>query len=326
MRTAFSPNIKERADCSTAIFDAQGQVVALAQRVPIHLGSMVGAVYEMLKRYPLNDILPGDQFVANDPYNGGGTHLPDINIIAPVFIGRKIVAFVANIAHHADVGGMVPGSEAAVCKSIYQEGLRFRRCASCAKENESRRGRHHLAQFAHARRAQGDLNAQFAATTSALKRAAVVRALRRAETAATIAATSIHGKTFSRGDQPTARGPYEAEDFLDGNTEDVRCRIRLAMTVGRGRIDFDFAGSDKQLERAQHSISRAARDRLHGRQEPARSGSAGQRRLLPHAQISQRRGNCSVDCGAAGGNRLPLDFRERAGRCDRQCAVAGDAA
>ena len=125
MRTAFSPNIKERADCSTAIFDAQGEVIALAQRVPIHLGSMVGAVAEILKRFPAKDIRPGDMFAANDPYNGGGTHLPDINVIAPVFIGKKIVAFVANIAHHADVGGMVPGSEAAVCKSIYQEGVRI---------------------------------------------------------------------------------------------------------------------------------------------------------------------------------------------------------
>jgi N-methylhydantoinase B len=124
-RTAFSPNIKERADCSTAIFDRAGQVVALAQRVPIHLGSMVGAVDEILKRYPESEIRRGDMFIANDPYNGGGTHLPDINVIAPVFIGRRIVAYVANIAHHADVGGMVPGSEAAVCQSIYQEGLRI---------------------------------------------------------------------------------------------------------------------------------------------------------------------------------------------------------
>ena len=115
-RTAFSPNIKERADCSTAVFDRQGQVVALAQRVPIHLGSMVGAVDEILRRYPESEIRPGDMFVANDPYNGGGTHLPDINVIAPVFVGKSIVAYVANIAHHADVGGMVPGSEAAVCQ------------------------------------------------------------------------------------------------------------------------------------------------------------------------------------------------------------------
>src|SRR5687768_17108099 len=124
-RTAFSPNIKERADCSTAIFDRAGQVIALAQRVPIHLGSMVGAIDEILKRYPEAEIKPGDMFIANDPYNGGGTHLPDINVIAPVFIGKRIVAYVANIAHHADVGGMVPGSEAAVCQSIYQEGIRI---------------------------------------------------------------------------------------------------------------------------------------------------------------------------------------------------------
>src|SRR5512143_2108718 len=99
-RTAFSPNIKERADCSTAVFDAKGEVIALAQRVPIHLGSMVGAVAEILKRYPAAGIEPG-------------------------FVGKRIVAHVANIAHHADVGGMVPGSEAAVCKSIYQEGIRI---------------------------------------------------------------------------------------------------------------------------------------------------------------------------------------------------------
>ena len=115
MRTAFSPNIKERADCSTAIFDRHGEVTALAQRIPMHLGSMVGAVAEIRKRYQLAEIRPGDMFMANDPYNGGGTHLPDITVIAPVFVDERIVAFVANIAHHADVGGMVPGSEAANC-------------------------------------------------------------------------------------------------------------------------------------------------------------------------------------------------------------------
>src|SRR4051794_15356428 len=122
MRTAFSPNIKERADCSTAIFDAQGQVIALAQRVPIHLGSMVGAVDEILKRYPLAEIKPGDQFVANDPYNGGGTHLPDINIIAPVFIGRENGELVVHIAPHADIPSMVPGAETGAGKRNVQEG------------------------------------------------------------------------------------------------------------------------------------------------------------------------------------------------------------
>ncbi|MBI3513034.1 MAG: hydantoinase B/oxoprolinase family protein, partial [Proteobacteria bacterium] len=124
-RTAFSPNIKERADCSSAIFDAAGNVIAQAHRVPIHLGSMIGTVALLLKRFPAAEIAPGDMFIANDPYNGGGTHLPDINVVAPVFQHGRIVAFVANIAHHADVGGMVPGSEAAICKTIFQEGLRL---------------------------------------------------------------------------------------------------------------------------------------------------------------------------------------------------------
>ena len=125
IRAAFSPNIKERADCSSAIFDAEGRVIAQAHRVPIHLGSMIGAVGAVRARFDRDDIRPGDMFVVNDPYCGGGSHLPDINVIAPVFRGGEIVAYVANIAHHADVGGMVPGSEAAVCRSIFQEGLRL---------------------------------------------------------------------------------------------------------------------------------------------------------------------------------------------------------
>ncbi len=125
IRTAFSPNIKERADCSSAVFDKDGQVVAQAHRVPIHLGSMIGAIDELKQRFGSADIRPGDMFIANDPYSGGGSHLPDINVIAPVFWRDDIVAYVANIAHHADVGGMLPGSEAAVCKTIFQEGLRL---------------------------------------------------------------------------------------------------------------------------------------------------------------------------------------------------------
>src|SRR5690606_31890109 len=89
------------------------------------LGSMVGVVEAVLAQYPKEQIRPGDMFLANDPYSGGGSHLPDITAIAPVFFENDIVAYVACIAHHADVGGMVPGSEAAVCSSIFQEGLRI---------------------------------------------------------------------------------------------------------------------------------------------------------------------------------------------------------
>lgn len=260
MRTAFSPNIKERADCSTAIFDRAGEVIALAQRVPIHLGSMVGAVAEILKRYPESEIQPGDMFLANDPYNGGGTHLPDINVIAPVFIGKRIVAYVANIAHHADVGGMVPGSEAAVCSSIYQEGIRIPpvRIMLAGKLNRDVFDIILLNSRTPDERV-GDLNAQFAANTVGAR--SVVALFDRyglAETEATIAAyLDFTEKRFRAAIDTLPAGRYEAEDYLDGNDDDSVAKIRLALTVGRGKLHFDFAGSDAQLNCARNIPYRA---------------------------------------------------------------------
>ncbi|MBI4204033.1 MAG: hydantoinase B/oxoprolinase family protein [Betaproteobacteria bacterium] len=259
-RTAFSPNIKERADCSTAIFDAAGEVIALAQRVPIHLGSMVGAVDEMLKRFPMKEIVAGDMFVANDPYNGGGTHLPDITIIAPVFMGRRIVAFVANIAHHADVGGMVPGSEAAVCKSIYQEGVRIPpvRIMRAGKVNRDVFDVILLNSRTPDERA-GDLQAQFAANTVGAR--SVLQLFERygvKETERAIAGyLDFTERRFRAAIERLPPGRYSAEDFLDGNHEGEVCRIRLTLTVGKGRIDFDFTGSDPQLESARNIPYRA---------------------------------------------------------------------
>lgn len=125
VRTSYSTNIKERKDSSTAIFNAKGETIAQAAAIPVHLGSMLGICKEILNKYPLEDIHPGDMFVANDPYNGGGTHLPDITIAQPVFRDGKIQAFVANIAHHSDIGGRVAGSSSGDCTSIFQEGLRI---------------------------------------------------------------------------------------------------------------------------------------------------------------------------------------------------------
>jgi N-methylhydantoinase B len=102
IKSAYSTNIKERQDCSTAIFDAHGEVIAQAEHIPMHLGSLLGVVREILARYPLEALAQGDVFIANDPYTGGGTHLPDINLVSPVFAGGALFGFVANIAHHAD--------------------------------------------------------------------------------------------------------------------------------------------------------------------------------------------------------------------------------
>jgi N-methylhydantoinase B len=259
-RTAFSPNIKERADCSTAVFDAQGEVIALAQRVPIHLGSMVGAVDEILKRFGRDGITPGDMFVANDPYNGGGTHLPDITIIAPVFAGRRIAAFVANIAHHADVGGMVPGSEAAVCKSIYQEGMRIPpvRIMRGGKVNRDVFDIILLNSRTPDERI-GDLNAQFAANTVGAR--GVLQLFERYGTKEADAAIAGYldftERRFRAAIDRLPRGRYTAEDFLDGDAEGEVCPIRLALTVGKGRLDFDFSGSGRQLESARNIPYRA---------------------------------------------------------------------
>jgi N-methylhydantoinase B len=118
IRAAYSTNIKERRDASTALFDANGLTLAQAEHIPIHLGSLIGIVEEVLRRYPLEDIREGDAFIGNDAYTGGGTHLPDIVILEPIFFEGKLVAWASNLAHHAD---FVDRGHA----HIYQEGLRI---------------------------------------------------------------------------------------------------------------------------------------------------------------------------------------------------------
>lgn len=124
-RSAFSTNIKERHDHSVAVLDASGRLVVQAENaLPIHLASMSGLVAILQERFA-GDIHPGDIFVGNDPHVAGGTHLPDINLAAPVFVDGKLLAFVCNIAHHADVGGAARGSMSGGLTEIYQEGLRI---------------------------------------------------------------------------------------------------------------------------------------------------------------------------------------------------------
>lgn len=125
IRGAFSSNIKERRDCSTGIFDVHGRLVAQADHMPIHIGSLLWGVRAVLQRYGVGGIADGDAFVMNDPYLAGGTHLPDISVITPVFIDGTLKFFVGNIAHHADVGGPSPGSVSGTSPNIFHEGIRL---------------------------------------------------------------------------------------------------------------------------------------------------------------------------------------------------------
>src|SRR5579871_7059779 len=121
-QTGFSPNIKERRDFSCALFDGAGELVAQAAHIPVHLGSTPLSVRAAIKRLELG---PGDVAAVNDPF-AGGTHLPDLTLVAPIFVAgeRRPFAFAANRAHHADIGGMAPGSMA-LATEIYQEGFRL---------------------------------------------------------------------------------------------------------------------------------------------------------------------------------------------------------
>ncbi len=125
MKSAYSTNIKERKDHSTAIFDSHGRVVVQGESMPLHLASMLGLIEIVLEKYGKNGIKEGDMFLSNDPYAGRGSHLPDVAIAAPIFNNGELVLFVSNIAHHADIGGMSPGSMAGGMTEIYQEGLRI---------------------------------------------------------------------------------------------------------------------------------------------------------------------------------------------------------
>jgi len=125
IRSSFSTNIKERKDCSVGLFDAHGRLIAQASHIPLHLGSLMGSVQAVLAHTPAARMQDGDAFICNDPYLANGTHMPDISIVTPVFMDGVVRFFAANVGHHSDVGGPVPGSISGRARSIFEEGLRL---------------------------------------------------------------------------------------------------------------------------------------------------------------------------------------------------------
>ena len=125
VRSAYSTNMKERRDVCTAVIDPDGNSVAQVESLAALLGSMLSVVPNIYEKFGKENVRPGDMFIANDPYHGGGNHLPDIVIAAPAFVGDKLVGWIANIAHHSDIGGKVPGSTSGDADSLFQEGIRI---------------------------------------------------------------------------------------------------------------------------------------------------------------------------------------------------------
>jgi N-methylhydantoinase B len=233
VRAAYSSNIKERRDCSTALFDARGRMIAQAEHIPVHLGAMPEAVAAVMEREPA----PGEIFAVNDPYTGG-THLPDITLVS-----RTEIGFAVSRAHHADVGGMEPASLPATSRELYQEGV----IIPPVPLDESVLTVL-LANMRNPAERRGDLRAQIAAQRLAERRVAELcerhgRATVEAAMDELYAYSERHVRAVIAA---LPDGRYEAADVLEpigGALE-----IRAAVTVRGDSIDIDFEGTSAQYD------------------------------------------------------------------------------
>jgi len=262
-RSSYSPNIKERRDFSCALFDRQGRLVAQAAHIPVHLGSMPDSVASALETF--DHFSPGDIIVLNDP-SLGGTHLPDITIIAPIYVQsdgeQRLVGFAANRAHHADVGGMSPGSMP-IATEIYQEGI----IIPPIKLWEAGQPNHvaldlilRNVRTPHERR--GDLSAQIAANNTAIRR--MQELIDRWGLPATeehIDALIAYAERITRATiAAIPDGCYEFTDYLDNdgiNNEPVA--ITASVTVQGDTLTVDFSGSAPQTRGNVNTVASVAK-------------------------------------------------------------------
>ena len=262
MRTAHSPNIKERLDYSCAIFDGGGRLVAQAAHIPVHLGSMPRAVEAALELAPFR---PGDTVVLNDPF-AGGTHLPDVTLVSPVFLeNRRTPDFVvASRAHHADVGGAAPGSMP-LAREVYEEGIRippvFLQRAGRLQLDVLRLV---LANVRTPEERRADLDAQLGAqATGARGLARLARGSGRAELVRAARALMDHAERCVRAlIRELPRGTFRFEDFLDDDgLGNGPVRIAVTLRLGSGKVAVDFTGSSPQTPgpvNAVEAVTRAA--------------------------------------------------------------------
>ena len=269
-RTAFSPNIKERRDYSCAVFDGKGEVIAMGDHMPVHLGSMPMSVRAAIDAQKM---APGDVVMMNDPFRGG-THLPDITLVAPVYVrssrprktAKRPDFYVASRAHHADVGGAYAGSMG-LCHEIYQEGLRI---PPVRLMRAGGMDRDVLALLLNNVRTpeerEGDLGAQIAACHTGSSRLTEVCARydidRTKRAARELLSYSEELMRAFLGQVPP--GNYRAEDFLDNDgisDKPVKIAVTLNVVPGvRGRIPaqpvvtVDFTGSDPQAEGSVNAV------------------------------------------------------------------------
>jgi N-methylhydantoinase B len=245
-RSAFSSNIKDRLDFSCAVFDRRGALAAQAAHIPVHLGSMAFAMAEVVEALPW---APGDMVILNDPYLGG-THLPDVTLVAPVFAGGALAAFVVNRAHHADIGSESPGSMP-LSRSLHEEGLLIpptRLLKGGALDERALEAI--VSRLATPADARGDFAAQISANrTGAARLDALLRELGAAGFAQATVALNDYGERLATDALETIPdGRYTFEDVLDDDgVGDLDIPIRVTVDVARGEVRVDFAGTAVQV-------------------------------------------------------------------------------
>ncbi len=251
IRSAYSTNIKERRDLSTAVFDSEGNMVAQAEHVAMHLGSLLGIVKEVLKKYKKEDIKSGDMFISNDPYGGGGTHLPDITVVAPVFAKDKLIGWVANLAHHSDVGGKVPGSTSGDANSIFQEGLKIPIVKVCENgETNTSIFDFIMSNSRVPKERYGDLQAQIAANKVGIKR--MLEAYNRYDDVLTDSMAELQEYAYRKlksGIEGLKDGVYEFKDYMDdgGVASPDPIPICLKIEIKGDEMVLDFTGTSEQV-------------------------------------------------------------------------------
>ncbi|GAB6066166.1 hydantoinase B/oxoprolinase family protein [Aquifex pyrophilus] len=244
-RTAFSPNIKERRDFSCAIFDKEGNLIAQAAHIPVHLGSMPRSVKTAIEKHTFEE---RDMVALNDPYMGG-THLPDITLVAPVFYKGELLFFVANRAHHADVGGSTSGSMP-LSTSIFQEGFII------PPIKLLKRGRINedfmevfLRNVRTPEEREGDFKAQIMANITGIKR------LKELIEKEGLEKVNFYAKELIKYSERYMRerikkfpsGVYEFEDYMEDDGYEMRdIKIKLKLKVEKDKLVFDFTESDPQ--------------------------------------------------------------------------------
>ncbi|MGI8913205.1 MAG: hydantoinase B/oxoprolinase family protein [Chloroflexota bacterium] len=260
-RTAFSPNIKERRDYSCAVFDATGHMIAQAAHIPVHLGSMPASVQAALALAPF---APGDAVLLNDPF-AGGTHLPDITLVTPVFVDEPegpLLGFVASRAHHADVGGMSPGSMP-LSTELYAEGLIIPpvKLFEAGRRNE---GVYQLI-LANTRTPEerdGDLTAQVAAAAVGVRRLRELAAQYGRDTVAIHAAALLaYAESLTRATiRNLPDGMYRFADYLDDDGQGNQdLPIQVTLTIAGDMLTLDFTGSAPECAGSLNAVAAITR-------------------------------------------------------------------